>query len=762
MDKNIYGHQSARKFRRAETGERTLFMEQEMEIIQGAVSAVVYQNYENGYAVLRLNVGGGQTVTVVGTIPLPAVGERLMVTGKWSNHSSYGRQFEAEFLERLMPQTTMEILNYLSSRTIKGIGPRMAARIVEHFGDQTLAVMEREPERLAEVPGISREKARAIGEEFRLQVGMRQIMEFFALHHLPAELAVRTYKRYGDSTLELLYDDPYLLMDEELEASFGAVDQFAIALGVAGDDPRRVEAGTLFELNYNLTGGHCFLPEDKLVAATARLLSVEEETVRQAIARLLEVDRLVRDHLAGITVIYLPQLYEAETACTRILKDFAGHTFPEPRGLDKLIRSVEKDGGIDYSQEQLQAIREAATSGLLLITGGPGTGKTTILSGILELFGRMQLRPLLAAPTGRAAKRLTEVTGEDASTIHRLLEAGIDPATGKMFFARDEDNPLKCDAVIVDEMSMVDVTLLHSLLQAVPQGKRLILVGDPDQLPPVGPGFPFGDMLRSGELPTVRLTEIFRQAQQSLIVMNAHRVNRGEMPDLKCVNSDFFFMRRQNEEGVCSLIRDLCATRLPKNMGIPPEQIQVLSPTRKGAVGTVNLNRLLQEALNPPSPDRKERQFGDFLFREGDRVMQIRNNYDILWKKSDGSAVGAGIFNGDVGTIQSIDPSTEVMTVLFDDRLAEYDFTQLNELEPAYAMTVHKSQGSEYRAVVLAAWNGSPYLLSRSILYTAITRARELLVIVGREETIGVMVENAKKNRRYSGLKLRLQGKVEE
>ena len=737
-------------------------MEQEMEIIQGAVSAVVYQNYENGYAVLRLNVGGGQTVTVVGTIPLPAVGERLMVTGKWSNHSSYGRQCEAEFLERLMPQTTMEILNYLSSRTIKGIGPRMAARIGEHFGDQTLAVMEREPERLAEVPGISREKARAIGEEFRLQVGMRQIMEFFALHHLPAELAVRTYKRYGDSTLELLYDDPYLLMDEELEASFGAVDQFAIALGVAGDDPRRVEAGTLFELNYNLTGGHCFLPEDKLVAATARLLSVEEETVRQAIARLLEVDRLVRDHLAGITVIYLPQLYEAETACTRILKDFAGHTFPEPRGLDKLIRSVEKDGGIDYSQEQLQAIREAATSGLLLITGGPGTGKTTILSGILELFGRMQLRPLLAAPTGRAAKRLTEVTGEDASTIHRLLEAGIDPATGKMFFARDEDNPLKCDAVIVDEMSMVDVTLLHSLLQAVPQGKRLILVGDPDQLPPVGPGFPFGDMLRSGELPTVRLTEIFRQAQQSLIVMNAHRVNRGEMPDLKCVNSDFFFMRRQNEEGVCSLIRDLCATRLPKNMGIPPEQIQVLSPTRKGAVGTVNLNRLLQEALNPPSPERKERQFGDFLFREGDRVMQIRNNYDILWKKSDGSAVGAGIFNGDVGTIQGIAPSTEVMTVLFDDRLAEYDFTQLNELEPAYAMPVHKSQGSEYRAVVLAAWNGSPYLLSRSILYTAITRARELLVIVGREETIGVMVENAKKNRRYRGLKLRLQGKVEE
>ena len=737
-------------------------MEQELEILQGAVSAVVYQNYENGYAVLRLNLGGGQTVTVVGTIPLPAVGERLMVTGKWSTHSNYGRQFEAEFLERLMPQTSVEILNYLSSRVIKGIGPRTASRIVEMFGDQTLAIMEREPERLSEVPGISREKARKIGEEFKLHVGIRQIMEFFALHHLSAELAVQVYKRYGDSTMELLYDDPYLLMDEELNASFGAVDQFAISLGVAGDDPRRVEAGTLFELSYNLTGGHCFLPEEKLIAATARLLQLEsDEPVKQGIARLLEADRLVRERLAGITVIYLPELHEAETECTRMLLDFAGHSFPEPRGLDRQIQAIARESGIEYSGEQTQAIREAATSGLLLITGGPGTGKTTILRGILELLGQNQLRCLLAAPTGRAAKRLTEVTGEDSSTIHRLLEAGIDPATGKMFFARDAENPLKCDAVIVDEMSMVDVSLLYSLLQAIPTGKRLILVGDPDQLPPVGPGFPFGDMLRSGSLPTVRLTEIFRQAQKSLIVMNAHRVNQGEMPDLKCVSSDFFFMRRTSEEAVCTLIRDLCATRLPQKMGIPTDQIQVLSPTRKGAVGTVNLNRLLQAALNPQSPDKKERAYGDYQFREGDRVMQIRNNYDILWKKADGSAVGAGIFNGDVGRIQTIDPASETLTVLFDDRLAEYDFTQLGELEPAYAMTVHKSQGSEYRAVILTAWNGSPYLLSRSILYTAITRARELLIIVGREETVGVMVENARKNRRYSGLKLRLQGKVE-
>ncbi|MDY4582110.1 MAG: ATP-dependent RecD-like DNA helicase [Candidatus Faecousia sp.] len=732
-----------------------------MEIIQGTIAAVVYQNYENGYAVIRLNVGGGQNVTVVGTIPLPSVGERLMVTGKWSSHSSYGRQFEAEFLERLMPQTSMEIMSYLGSRVIKGIGPRMAARIVERFGDDTLRVMEREPERLSEVPGISRDKARAIGEEFRLQVGMRQLMEFFALHHMPAELAVRTYKLYGDSTVELLYDDPYLLMEEGLEAPFGAVDRFAIELGVAGDDPRRVEAGTLFELNYNLTGGHSFLPEDKLVPATAQLLSVAPGAVKQALERLLEADRLVRDTLANLSVIYLPRLYEAETGCADTLKAFARGSFPAPGGLETMIRQAAWEGGIQYSAEQEQAIREAAVSGLLLITGGPGTGKTTILKGILSLFGRMQLRCLLAAPTGRAAKRLTEVTGEDASTIHRLLEAGVDPNTGKMFFARDEDNPLKADAVIVDEMSMVDVELLHALLQAVPRGKRLILVGDPDQLPPVGPGFPFSDMLRSGSLPTVRLTEIFRQAQQSLIVMNAHRVNRGEMPELKTVTSDFFFMRRQSEESVCQLIRDLCTTRLPKNMGIPPEQIQVLSPTRKGGVGTVSLNKMLQQALNPPAEGKKERAFGEYVFREGDRVMQIRNNYDLMWKKCDGSALGTGVFNGDVGCIREIDPGNETMTVVFDDREAEYDFTQLNELEPAFAMTVHKSQGSEYRAVILTAWNGSPYLLSRSILYTAITRARELLIIVGREETVAAMTQNAKKNRRYSGLKLRLQAGME-
>ena len=736
-------------------------MEQELEILQGTVAAVVYQNYDNGYSVLRLNSGGNQTVTVVGTIPLPVVGERLMVTGKWSNHSNFGRQFEAEFLERMLPQTAAEIQTYLASRTIKGIGPVMAARIVEHFGDQTLLVLEREPERLAAIPGISREKARAFGEEFRLQAGMRQLMEFFTLHHLPTELAVRCYKLYGEQTVELLYDDPYLLMDNGLDAPFGAVDRFAIELGVAGDDPRRIEAGILFELTYNMSAGHTLLPEEKLAMATSQLLSVDVESVKDGIERLSQGERIERSRLAGIQIAYLPQMYEAELYSTYRLLKFASCTFPEPSNLNSLMKKVERETAVKYSAQQAEAIRAAATNGVLLITGGPGTGKTTILQGILSLLGSMQLKCVLAAPTGRAAKRLTEVTGEEASTIHRLLEVGIDPATGQMVFGRDEDLPLKADAVIVDEMSMVDVLLLHHLLRAIPQGKRIILVGDPDQLPPVGPGFPFGDMLRSNMLPTVRLTEIFRQAQESLIVMNAHRINSGELPDLRTIDKDFFFMRRQSEDAVCQLIAQLCSVRLPKNMGIPADQIQVLSPTRKGGAGTASLNRLLQATLNPPSPEKKERQYGDFSFREGDRVMQIRNNYDIMWKKTDGSAVGSGIFNGDVGVITRIDPQAEVLTVVFDDREADYDFSQMNELEPAYAMTVHKSQGSEYRAVILAAWGGSPYLLSRSVLYTAVTRARELLIIVGREDVVITMTQNAKRNRRYTGLKLRLQGKDE-
>ena len=418
--------------------------EQEMIIIQGVIQAVVFQNYDNGYAVLRLLSQEGDTVTVVGTIPLPAVGERLMVTGRWSSHASYGRQFEAEFLERLLPQSATEILSYLSSRVIKGIGPRTAARIVQKFGDDTLRIMEREPLRLAEVSGISESRAKLIGEEFMLRVGMRHLMEFFALHQLPAELAVRTYKRYGDQTLELLYDDPYLLMDEGLDAPFGAVDRFAVELGISAEDPRRTEAGITFELTYNLAAGHSFLPQDKLISATAQLLSVEAATVAAAIERLTEADKLVRCTLASITVVYLSRLYHAEMYCCRKLLELENKTMPKVKGLDKLVTLAARQTGVSYSDRQTDAIRAAAETGLLIVTGGPGTGKTTILKGILSLYEQLGLNCVLAAPTGRAAKRLTEVTGRDASTIHRLLEAGIDPATGAMFFGKDEDDPMRC------------------------------------------------------------------------------------------------------------------------------------------------------------------------------------------------------------------------------------------------------------------------------------------------------------------------------
>ena len=413
----------------------------EMEIIQGVITAVVFQNYDNGYCVQRLKTQADQQITVVGTIPLPTPGERLMVTGKWSNHSSYGPQFEAEFLERLMPQTSSEILSYLSGRVIKGIGPKFAARIVDRFGENTLQIMERQPERLAEVAGISLSKAKAIGEEFRLQVGLRHLMEFFALHQLSAELAVKAYKLYGENTIELMYDDPYLLMDPGLDAPFGAVDQFAISLGIAGDDPRRIEAGILFELRYNLTAGHSFLPQDKLIAATGQLLSVSTDAVQLRLEALLESQRLISRQLAGITVTYLPELYEAEVSSSRRLLELAAFPHRAAAGLDKMLRIAAEESGVRYSEQQEAAIRAAAQSGLLLVTGGPGTGKTTIINGILSMFDQMGVRCMLAAPTGRAAKRMTEVTGRDASTIHRLLEAGIDPASGDLVFVRMNPTP---------------------------------------------------------------------------------------------------------------------------------------------------------------------------------------------------------------------------------------------------------------------------------------------------------------------------------
>lgn len=729
----------------------------EQELLYGTVAAIVFQNPENGYTVLRLKTQDGETVTVVGSIPMTVVGERLSITGRWISHATYGRQFEADLLERLMPESKDEILAYLSSRVVKGVGARTAQRIVAAFGDRSLEVMEREPETLAQVPGISLSKAKEISESFRRQVGMRRLIEFLAAYHLPSELAMRLYRAYGELAVDALQDEPYMLTQPYFGANFEVVDAFALALQVEADDERRVEAGILYELIFNQSNGHTFIPRDKLASATGMLLNLSTEIINEGISRLAQMDRLMMDTVAGLEACYLPELYEAETAICHRIADMVRRDPQSPQELDRFLVEIQQESEISYAQHQLEAIRAAAERRVLIVTGGPGTGKTTTMAGILKLFDKMKLTTMLAAPTGRAAKRLSECTGREASTIHRLLEAQFDPESGELCFLHDEDLPLRADAMVVDETSMVDIMLMQSLLRALPSRCRLILVGDPDQLPSVGPGNLFSDLIRSGVVPTICLTEIFRQAQESLIVMNAHAVNHGQLPDLSVKNRDFFFLKRRTSESVVQTIRELCSHRLPERMGIAVGEIQVLSPTRKGEAGTKNLNQKLQEVLNPPSPDKKEKKYGDFLFREGDRVMQIRNNYDILWKKTEGLGSGAGIFNGDIGKITAIDYQQETLTVVFDDRQAEYDFSMLSELELAYAMTVHKSQGSEYRAVILTAWQGSKYLLTRSVLYTAVTRAKDLLIVVGNEEVIAAMVGNDRQTRRYSGLKLRLQ-----
>ena len=731
-------------------------MERELIRVEGSVAAVVFQNAENGYTVLRLKDSGGEQLTVVGTVPETKIGERLRVEGYWNSHSTYGKQLEIVNLDRLMPETRMEILAYLSSHAIRGVGPKIAARIVERFGADSLKIIEREPERLAELSGISASKAQEIHESFQSQQGLRNLVEFLNSYQLPADLAVRVYKAYGELSMMAIQDNPYFLTEEGFGANFAQVDAFALALGFDGSDERRVDAGLLFELSYNSTGGHVFVPEPQLIDATASFLRLDRDCIQAGLQRLEEQERILRDPIAALNAVYLPAYGEAERYLARRFTDMVGQKVSLPRNLAASVARIEANQELEYAELQRNAIYAAASEKLLIVTGGPGTGKTTTLRGILDLFEQMRLKTFLAAPTGRAAKRLTELTGRDASTIHRLLEVDVSPESGEMVFVHNLHNPLNCDAVIVDESSMVDLLLMFELVQALPESCRLILVGDPDQLPSVGAGNVFSDLICSGIIPTIRLTEIFRQARESLIIMNAHRINRGERPELHETQKDFFFLQRKGDEAVAQTVTDLCSRRLPQKLGIAPEEIQVLSPTRKGETGTGALNRLLQQSLNPPAPEKHEKRYGSVIFREGDRVMQIRNNYDIIWNKIDSPGMGSGIFNGDVGIIRAIDNQAQTITIHFDDREAVYPYEMLSQLEPAYAMTVHKSQGSEYRAVVLCAWRGTPLLLSRSILYTAVTRARELLIVVGDEQVVDYMVHNDKRQKRFSGLKWRL------
>ena len=728
----------------------------ELTLLEGTVDSVIFRSEEDGYTVLRLTVGDREPVTVVGCMPGAAPGEGLAVHGAWGRHASYGEQFQAQIVERRVPVGVKAIQEYLASGAIKGVGASTARRLVEEFGEETLTVLEEHPEYLTRIKGITRKRALQIGEAYRLQMGMRLLLDFLGEHGLPLQLGMPLYRRYGDLALDVLRDNPYLLVDEELGVPFSAADALALSLGADGEDPQRLEAGLLFELTHNLNNGHAFLPVRKLLWAAGQLLGVEEAALSDSLDALEHQGRVVREEVAGEDACYLAAIQEAEEYVAFRLEEMCARELLPPERLEALIDGIQARQGIVYAPQQRQAVALAAERQVMLLTGGPGTGKTTCLRGVLALFDALGLDTALAAPTGRAAKRLGEACGAEAATIHRLLETQFDRQTGQLVFAHDEDEPLEADAVIVDEASMVDVPLMRALLSALRGDCRLILVGDPDQLPSVGPGNLLSDLLRSGRVPTVRLTEIFRQAAQSAIVRNAHSVNRGELPDLHNNQSDFFFLRRKDPVRTAETIVELVQTRLPQNMGIPAGQIQVLSPTRKHQSGTFALNQRLQAALNPPSPDKGERRFGPYLYRLGDRVMQVKNNYDVMWQDREGRGAGLGVFNGDIGRVTAIDPSGELLTVDFDGRLVEYTPDMLGELEPAYAMTVHKAQGSEYRAVILAVSDGSPVLLTRGVLYTAITRARELFILVGDEEKVVQMVRSDRQQRRYSGLRARL------
>lgn len=734
-------------------------MDQDNELLEisGTVGSVIYKNEENGYTVLRLNDHGGAVITVVGCFPYASAGESMIISGTWMNHAVHGRQFKAEFAQRLLPTTANAIYDYLAGGSVRGIGPATASLIVNEFGEKTLEVLENAPQLLTKIRGISAAKAEQISKSFRRQAGVRRLMEFVCSFNLRPILAMRMYKFYGENALALLRENPYILATEHIGGSFAEADTMAMGMGVDSYSKNRICAAVLFELVHNSGNGHCFIPREKLAAVTAELIGVDVPSSDDCIDILIETGQLMYEEIAGCKACYLPSLYHAETDAAAHIARMCGRRFDEAVNIPALIETLQKQLGINYAPLQRKTLELALKHQLIVITGGPGTGKTTSIRAILTMFERLGLKTLLTAPTGRAAKRMTELTGQDASTVHRLLEAKFSDDGETVIFGKDESDRLDCDAVILDECSMVDIVLMDALLSAMPDDARLVMVGDADQLPSVGPGNVFSAVIRSQVVPTIRLTEIFRQNEGSRIVRNAHMINRGEHPNLSENAGDFFRLKRLEAGSAVDTIAELCSVRLPGKMHIPPEDIQVLSPTRKGELGTASLNKRLQLVLNPPRKDKKEKAFGDVVFREGDRVMQIKNNYDILWTNESNTAAGSGIYNGDIGSVIAVDMDSESLTVNFDGRIAIYGFDSLLELEHAWAMTVHKSQGSEYRAVILALSPGSQMLLTRDVLYTAVTRAKELLIMVGDDATAYRMIDNFRQSKRYTALRVRLR-----
>lgn len=716
------------------------------ESVAGIVDSIIYQSEDTGYTVCELEDASGEPITVVGVIPYLTEGDKITAYGSWVNHNVYGRQFRADAYDKQLPAELGDILRYLSSGAVKGIGPKTAQKIVEAFGTDSFSVLEEHPDWLTDIPGITKRKAEKISENFKAIAGARFVM-MFCRDFFPAATAMRIYKKWGGGAVDRIKNNPYSLCENFSGISFRRADQIAAQMGMDADSEARILQGLSYVLSTeSQRNGHTCLTETDLLRCTVELLFGNDQQYMPKVEEMLKTaygeNRLIPVKKAGVRVVYLPRYYRAEQYVAKKLCQLNDYCVRfDTRDIPAMIEKSELQCGFSYAQMQRQAISDALLDGVLVLTGGPGTGKTTIIKGLLAIFDSMELQVSLAAPTGRAAKRMSEATSHEAKTIHRLLEMEY-VSDDNSSFIRDESNRLEEDVLIVDEASMIDILLMEALLRAIKPGARLILIGDGDQLPSVGAGNVLGDICASGKIRVVRLTEVFRQSAASLIITNAHRINNGELPETGGVDGDFFFMRRETEESIRQTVIDLVQNRLPRTYGADiVNRIQVITPSRKGMSGTEVLNIGLQGALNPPSPGKDERPSRDMIFRVGDKVMQIKNDYSMEWETDSGKE-GIGVFNGDIGVITGIDRENECVEVQFEDRHYRYDYSILDELDHAYAITVHKSQGSEYPVVIIPLFDCAAMLLSRNLLYTAVTRAEKMVILVGKPSVLQKMIEN--------------------
>ena len=737
------------------------------ETVTGYIDHVIFRNEDNGYTVMVIKgTEDDKELTCVGTFPALTQGASIEATGNYTTHPVYGRQFQISAYTEKMPEDALAMERYLGSGAIKGIGAALAARIVRRFGDDTMRIVEEEPERLAEIKGISEKKALEIAEQMTEKADMRRAMIFLQKYGISLNLGAKIYQKYGQSVYGVLQENPYRLAEDISGVGFKIADEIASRIGIHTDSDYRIRSGMLYTLLQASGEGHTYLPKEELFSRASQLLGVDPSYMEKHLMDMVVDRKLVAKETEAGTVVYPTRYYYLELNTARMLCELNILCPEDEQMMKKRIARIEKKTGTELDEMQRQAVAAAAQHGLFVLTGGPGTGKTTTINAIIRYFEEEGAELRLAAPTGRAAKRMTEATGYEAQTIHRLLELNGMPEGEQegraVHFDRNSENPLEADVIIIDEMSMVDIALMHSLLLAVTAGTRLILVGDENQLPSVGPGNVLHDIIRSGAFPVVELTKIFRQASESDIVVNAHKINRGEQVTINNKSRDFFFLKRYDADIIIRVVIALIQEKLPRYVDAKPYEIQVLTPMRKGLLGVERLNQILQRYLNPPDEKKKEKEIGQRLFREGDKVMQVKNNYQLEWEILGRYKIpvdrGVGVFNGDTGIMVEINEFAETATVEFEDgRRAEYSFKQLEELELAYAVTIHKSQGSEYPAVILPLLSGPRMLMNRNLLYTAVTRARKCVTVVGSENTFAEMIRNEKQQKRYSSLDLRIR-----